>query len=381
MALLISDIIKMMEMIAPAYLAEKWDNVGLQVGQREWPVKTVLIALDPLHDVVAAACNNGYDLLITHHPLFFEPLKSIDLSTRTGSIINMALAHKLSIFAAHTNLDRATSGTSEILSKMIGLTKLKVMENGPKPNYYKLVIYAPVAYQNKIFDSLFETNFETKAGKIGNYDYCSFITRGTGTFKPGSLSKPFTGEPGKVSHTDEVRIETIVQKKNLQSVIENVKKNHPYETMAYDIYPLLNNQADIAGVQIGFGRVGRLEKASTLALFALKIKKTLGLKYLKITGDPDLTVTRAAVCAGSGSSMMGSFFSSGAEVYVSGDLRYHDAREAEAQNKGLIDIGHFASEHLIVKSLADRLKTILEKTGTDVRVEACETENDPFKIL
>lgn len=368
----VADIIKIMETFAPSFLAERWDNVGLQVGQRDWPVRNVWVALDPTYYVVAAACSKNVDLLITHHPLIFLPLKSIDFSTSVGSIIHLATKHKTAVFSAHTNLDIATDGINDILAERIGLKNLKVLRKGKEPENYKLVVYVPVEYEQKVLNAL----FETKAGKIGEYSCCSFRNKGKGTFRPGSLAKPFIGKTGEISHTDEIRIETVVLKKDLGGVIEHIRGLHPYETMAYDIYPLLTS-----GNREGLGRVGELDETIDLASFALFIKEKLGLKYVKLAGKPDLPVNKVAVCTGSGSSLMQNFFSSGAQAYITGDLRYHDARDAEAANLGLIDIGHFASEHLIVDVLTDRLGKILSENRMDVNVEAYGLENDPFMII
>jgi dinuclear metal center YbgI/SA1388 family protein len=368
----IFDIIKAMETIAPIRFAEEWDNVGLQVGQKNWPVRTIWIALDPGPDVVNDACKNGVDLLITHHPLIFHPLRSINLNTSVGSIIQKAIRHQMAIFSAHTNLDNAIDGLNDILAQRIGIKNLKVLGKvGPTENY-KLVLYVPVAYEQQILNSI----FETKAGEIGSYSCCSFRNKGIGTYRPGSSSKPFSGKVDEISHTDEIRIETVVRKSDLNSIIEYVRKNHPYETMAYDIYPLIENE-DMQGS----GRIGDLCESTELISFARSIKEKLGLNSVKIAGNPDLTVNTAAVCTGSGSSLLNNFISSGAQVYISGDLRYHDARAVEAANLGLIDIGHFASEHLIVDVLADRLGKILSKDGFYVKVEAYGLENDPFMIL
>lgn len=272
----VADIIKVMETMAPLRLAEEWDNVGLQVGQLDWPVRSIWVALDPLYDVVDGACRNGVDLLITHHPLIFNPLRCINFDTPVGSVIQAAAGHKLAIFAAHTNFDSAADGINDVLAFRIGLADLKVLKRG----------------------------------------------------------------------------------------------DHPGEDAATDY---MQKQ--------GLGRVGELEETMELLPFALSIKEKLGLKYIKVAGKPDLPVRRVAVCSGSGSSLMKDFYSSGAQVFISGDLRYHDAREVEALNLGLIDMGHFASEYLMVEVLAKRLDKILAADHKDIKVEACRLENDPFLIL
>jgi dinuclear metal center YbgI/SA1388 family protein len=368
----IADIIEVMELYVPRRLAEEWDNVGLQIGDKNWPVQTIWIALDPTPDVIKDATRNGVDLLITHHPLIFRPLKSINFSKPLGAIIQMASQHRMAIFSAHTNLDNVRDGLNDVLARRLGLRNLKVLGHAKKEEMFKLVVYVPVANEQDVLTSF----YKTKAGDIGSYSCCSFRSKGKGTFKPGPLSKPFVGKIGQVSHTDEVRIETVVRENDLIGVIDQLRKNHPYETMAYDVYPLLTSEDTQ-----GSGRIGKLDKSMNLTSFATSIKKELGLDHIKIAGNPNLIIKTVAVCSGSGSSFVNQFLTSGAQVYVSGDLGYHDARIVEAENLGLIDIGHFASEHLIVDVLANRLDKILSETGIDVKIEAYKLEKEPFMVL
>jgi hypothetical protein len=278
----------------------------------------------------------------------------------------------MAIFSAHTNFDNANDGLNDALARRIGLEDLKILRNSGKAETYKLVVYVPVGYEKGILETLFETN----AGEIGSYTCCSFRSKGKGTFKPDTSSKPFSGKIGEISHADEVRIETLVRKNDLNRIVEHVRKHHPYEAMAYDIYPLLT-----AEDRHGTGRIGVLDKKMDLLSFALSIKKKLDLSSVKVAGNHELEVKTAAVCTGSGSSLLNDFIASEAHVYISGDLGYHEARTIEAANLGLIDIGHFASEHLIVDVLTNRLKKVLSETGIDVTVEAYRLENDPFMIL
>jgi len=379
MTVTLKDIIRIMEKFAPPHLTEEWDNSGLQVGQRDFPIRRIWIALDPLPDVINSACKKDVDLLITHHPLIFKPLKSLEFSTTTGSIIHKAVQNNLCIYSAHTNLDSAANGVNDILAYEIGLKNLKILSNIKYPKYSKLVLYVPAEYEQKILEAL----FETEAGKIGEYSCCSFRNSGKGTFRPSDAANPFIGKAGEISHADEVRIEVVVRESNIINVLERVKKDHPYETMAYDVYPLQNPAFEIqnSGECQGIGRIGELDEETDLKSFALKIKERLGLQYVKIAGRPDLPVKKAAVCSGSGSSLMREFFLCGAQVYISGDLHYHDARDADAADLSLIDIGHFASEHLIVPILAKRLQKALSEAEMNVTVEACGLEKDPFIFI
>ena len=273
----VGDIINKVEDLAPGELAETWDNVGLQVGSRDWPVKHVWVALDPLPQVVAAACRADVDMLITHHPLIFKPLKSIDCSTPAGEIIHSALCHNMAIFSAHTNLDSAAGGVNDILAKRIGLCNMGVLQRDEQ-------------------------------------------------------REPATNGPES-------------------SVLQ------------------------------GLGRLGDLPQETTLISLARELKDRLHIESVAIAGDPDLAVSRVALCSGSGASLLGDFFGSSAQVYISGDLRYHDARDVEIAGRGLIDIGHFASEHLVVEVLAGKLADMLNKSSADVSVEACRLEEDPFKNI
>jgi dinuclear metal center YbgI/SA1388 family protein len=265
-------ILRIVEDLIPPALAEEWDNVGLQIGDPRWRVKKIWVALDPSADVVQAAAERGVDLLITHHPLLFKPLKRIDLQTSQGAILQTALANRLAIYAAHTNYDRSADGLNDILARKIGLLRLRPLEAA------------------------------------------------------GEKEAPLTSLHG-------------------------------------------------------LGRVGELKRKMSLRRFADHLKARLSLQHLRVVGRLTLPVKTVALCTGSGSSLLDHFLASGAQVYLSGDLRYHDARIAEDAGLGLIDIGHFHSEHLMAGALADRLAAAMEKHGLDVAVRACTLEKDPFKIL
>lgn len=366
------DIMEVMEEVAPACLAQDWDNIGLQVGHRAWPVDKIWVALDPTDELVTEACQQGVSLLITHHPLIFNPVASVDLETSTGKIIQAALQKKLAIFCAHTNLDSAIGGVNDVLAERIGLHDTRVLKPAGGVDLYKLVVFVPVGYEEKILDVIFESG----AGTTEKYTHVSFRTKGVGTFKPGLTAKPFKGRVGEISHSSEYRIEALVRESDLSRVIKSLERAHPYEEMAYDVYP-----TGVQGSRVGLGRIGNLERDLTLEALAQRVKEALGLDTVKAAGDPRQTIRRAAVCSGSGRSLLGDFLASDAQVYVSGDLGYHDGRRVEALGRALIDIGHFASEHLVVESLAAGLKKALSTRGYAVNIEAYAQEQDCFYYL
>ena len=283
----VADIVKIMNRFAPPWLAEEWDNVGLQIGDLRWPVRSIWTALDPTLEVVKAACKENVDLLITHHPLFFRPIKSIDFHSPHGSIIKTAIHHQLSVFSAHTNLDMVRGGVNDVLAGRLGLKCIEILQ-------------------------------------------------------------PHKGEQQFKADDD----------------------------MTHDISPVIGNE-----IEHGIGRIGSLDKTRSLTALAVIVKEKLNLNFVKVTGNPELKISQVAICSGSGSSLMKAFLASNAQIYISGDIHYHDARDAESANRAIIDIGHFASEHLMVEALSHQLAKILPEAGIKAAIKACTIEKDPFSIL
>ena len=368
----VAQFVRLLNDLAPARLAESWDNVGLQIGSRNWPVKKIWTALDPLPEVVAAACENDVNLLVTHHPLFFKSLKQIDCESPLGRIAEMALAGKLAIFCAHTNLDSAAGGVNDVLARRMGLKQLRVLGATADAGVSKLVLFAPETHARAVMDALFGMG----AGRIGNYSCCSFRCAGTGSFLPGDQAAPAIGEVGALNEVQELRLEVLAANDQVERMVDAAKKAHPYETMAYDVYRLASQDH-----RVGLGRVGTLTAAVSLDRFAESLKSTLELVAVKIAGPADKPVQKVALCSGSGGSMLPQAIASGADAYVSGDLGYHAARDAQQAGIALVDIGHFGSEHLIVDVLAADIRKAIEAAGLEAVVEANDLETDPFHYV
>ncbi|MDD2389256.1 MAG: Nif3-like dinuclear metal center hexameric protein [Desulfobacterales bacterium] len=374
----VADIINVMRKIAPPYLAEHWDNPGLQVGCKEWPVKTVWISLDPAYDVVEAACNQGADMLITHHPLIFNPLRSVDLSSPIGSIIQLAVHHHLSIYSAHTNLDSAKGGVNDILSSMLGLEETYSLVKRSDSEQYHLVIITSAGAQCTIAASLNDMaagKTELKTWRIFSEYKSDSIPRAPGSGGGGGIEKT-------IYPVNKIRIEVVLLRKDIQRCLDQIKRdlkeqNLSEDDLSWEVYPACSYDE-----HQGLGRVGSLQRPVTLEAFAQRIKTILGLPFVKVSGKPDLMIHKAALCSGSGSSLMKDFLSSGAQVFVSGDLRYHDARMVEDAHLGLIDIGHFNSEIVVVEALARRLSKHLTAAGfNQIRIKACSIEKEPFSLV
>jgi len=368
----VSDIIRLMEQIAPPHLAESWDNCGLQVGRRQWPVKHIRTALDPLPHVVADAADAGVNFLVTHHPLIFKPVKQVDFGSDLGRIIQQAADNKLAIYAAHTSLDKAPEGLNDMLAALIGLEALEPLVAGERSGSYKLVLFVPMSHIQVVTDALVEAG----AGRIGSYSGCTFRSEGEGTFIPGPGTNPFTGERGRMNKVTEMRIEAVLTGTDIEKVVAAVQAVHPYESMAYDVYPIVMLD------QQGLGRAGILETEIELGDFARHVAQQLNLdEGIRLVGDLQRKVSRVALCTGSGSSLTGDFLASGADAYVSGDMHYHDAQAIEAAGRGLVDIGHFASEWIMVPALADRLRREIAASNYDAIVSTSAVETDPFTFV
>lgn len=355
-----------LEALAPPSLAEPWDRAGLQVGDPAAPVDAVLVALDPSPAAVAQAALAGAQLLVTHHPMFLDPLPQIDLSTSQGRLLTRCLGEGVAVYCAHTNLDRATGGVNDWLAQRLGLREIGPLGRG-EPQV-KLVVTVPAGYEAGILRALAGAG----AGRIGRYRGCSFRSRGVGAFEPLEGAKPFRGRAGQGEEVEEVRVETVVDRSRVRAVRAALAQAHPYETAALDLYPLEGESA--AG---SLGRVGALEERRTLSDFATWVGRVLDAPGVRFVGDPMAPIDRIAVCGGSGASLWREARAAGAQLLVTGDVRYHQAVDARQAGFCLLDAGHAATEGVALECLATALRDWSVETGSELRVEMFR-EPDPF---
>jgi len=366
----IQDLVGLIHTLYDPGLAEDWDNVGLQVGDPAAPLARVMVALDPSFGAVQAASDAGAQALVTHHPLLFRPIKSLTPEDAVGQVLWTAVRSNVSVISAHTNLDCAEDGLNGWLARQLG-----VPENVPlQPvagEYLKLVVFVPVGHEPQVAEALFAGG----AGHIGAYDRCSFRSQGEGTFRPGPESSPFIGAPGKIQQVEETRLEMIVPQRKLARALEKMLKAHPYEEVAYDLFPLQNQ---VPGA--GLGRIGKLEQATTLDAFATRVKDALGCDHLRLTGARDLPVQKVALCGGAGAGLLHAAHRQGADVLITGDVKYHEARHAEELGIALVDAGHFATEKLMVDLVADALRKAAGKRHWEIEFIPYTGEQDPFRF-
>jgi dinuclear metal center YbgI/SA1388 family protein len=368
----IQDLLGLVNTLYPPALAEEWDNAGLQAGDPGAELNRVLLCLDPTEHALDAAREAGAQALLSHHPLIFRPLRNLTPGDETGRILFRAVREGVAVLCAHTNLDRAAPGLNDWLAERVGLMDISPLAADRGGDLLKLVVFVPRGYEGAVADALFKGG----AGRIGNYDRCSFAAAGTGTFRPGAGTDPFLGRRGETERAGEVRLETILPREAQGKVLEKMLRAHPYEEVAYDLIPLANRRP-----HVGLGRIGRLAQPAALADFAAGVKTALGAGSLRLVGDCARMVAKVAVCGGSGASLLGEAARQGADVLVTGDLKYHEARSAEARGMAVIDAGHFATEHLMIRGMAAALRGEAERRGLNIEFIEMEGEEDPFKAV
>lgn len=366
----IQDLVGLVHKLYAPELAEDWDNVGLQVGDPGAPLERVLVALDPGLSAVQAAREANAQALVTHHPLLFRPVKRLTPEDAVGQVLWTAVRDGVAIISAHTNLDCAVDGLNSWLAARLGVQQSLPLQP-VAGDFLKLVVFIPSGYEQSVAEALFSAG----AGQIGAYDEVAFRSRGEGSFRPGQGANPFIGEIGQTEHVDEFRLETIVPKRKLTRVLEKMHKAHPYEEVAYDLVPLQNQ---VPGA--GLGRIGRLEQATTLDDFADRVKAALGCDHLRLAGAAKRSVQKIALCGGSGAGLLQTAHRQGADVLVTGDVKYHDARQAEELGIALIDAGHFATEKLMIEQVADSLREAARQRHWEIVFEAYAGEVDPFRL-
>lgn len=353
----IADIIHFMEMLAPSSLQESYDNSGLITGSGSWECTGVLVSLDATEDVILEAKAKGYNLVIAHHPIVFSGLKKITGKTYVERAVISSIKLDIAVYAIHTNLDNMIEGVNGKMAEKIGLTDCTILQP-KKDSLKKLYTFVPVAYAESIRSALFAAG----GGHIGNYSECSFNSLGTGTFKGEQGTNPFVGEVGIRHEEEETRIELIFPSWIEATLISALKQAHPYEEVAYDIVSL-DNQFQ----SVGAGIIGNLPDPVSEAVFFQLLQKQFGLELIRHTAFLQKPVQKIAICGGAGSFLTKSAIAAGADVFVTGDIKYHEFFDAE-QRILLADIGHWESEQFTIDLLAEQLSRkfptfAVQKTG------------------
>lgn len=358
----IKDIYDLVDKFAPFRLSESWDNCGLIIGDYNSEVSSCVVALDITPQVLKSAIDLNTNLIITHHPVIFNPIKNI----REKSIVYQLISNNIAVISAHTNLDKAKYGLSEVLAKKIGLKEIKNV-NPTVENYYKINVFVPKENVELVSKSMTEAG----AGIIGNYSGCSFRNEGIGTFFPNQDSNPYMGEKLKLGLVSEIKLEMICPKHNLRSVIDQMVKAHPYETPAYDIFENLGLSDEYS-----FLKVGKLNKPTSPESFAKELKARLGTKFIKFC-DSTKDIKTVAVVSGGGCSMLDAIIKHGIDAFVTGDIKHDKFIKGLENQISLFDVGHYESESIILNNLKDLLKNQLPK----LEIEVFGKDYSPIKYI
>ncbi|WP_017728369.1 Nif3-like dinuclear metal center hexameric protein [Halalkalibacterium ligniniphilum] len=364
-------IIQLFESWSPKSMAVEGDKNGLMVGTLNKPVHKVMTVLDVTEEVMDEAIKEHVDLIIAHHPLIFRPLKKIDTNTTYGRIVQKAIKHDVTVYAAHTNLDVAKGGVNDLMAEALGLEKVEVLAPTMEVSLLKVVVFVPHSHA----DSVREAMAKAGAGHIGDYSHCTFNSEGKGTFLPEAGTNPFIGEQGTLEVVDELKIETIIPATLQKKVVSAILKAHPYEEPAYDIYPL-NNEGEV----LGLGRIGYLKDEMPLSRFAELVKKAYDVKTARVVGPLDTRIKKVAVLGGDGNKYMNQAIFKGADVIVTGDVYYHVAHDALMDGLTIVDPGHNV-EKIMKQGVKEKLSLMLAEKGYDTEIIASAIHTDPFQFV
>jgi len=352
------DIIKFIEEWAPPGVAWDRDNVGLQAGSKKEKIKNIFLCLELTKPALNEAVKKNCNLIFTHHPFIFNPLKNLDTDNSTkAQIIAELLKKKITLFSAHTNLDFTKDGVSFQLAKKLGLKNIDFLVN-EESNQYKVVVFVP----NKDADRLAESIFDSGGGIIGDYSKCSFMISGTGTFEGSENTNPTVGQRQKFEKAEEIRLEILTDKWKLSKVVESIQKNHPYEEPAFDIYPLKNKN-----VNYGFGAIGDMPFPLSVNEFLKLLSKKINVRSLDYNKGKRRNIKKVAVCGGSGSDLIKTAEQNGADAFVTADVKYHSFQDAEGKIM-VVDAGHYETEIIVLDEVKKRLEKYLKQNNSKAKV-------------
>lgn len=346
--MLVEDLERVLDDLAPHVLTERWDTTGLLVGRRGTEVSKVIVSLDLSEEVVVEAVTGGFQAVVTHHPLLFTPLRRVTDADRRGILVSQLIAADVAYFAAHTNLDGAAGGLCDLVAHELGLLDLHPLVRADA-GWKKFVGFVPSDAVERISRAVFAAG----AGRIGEYRDCAYAGCGEGTFVPGPAATPHVGSSGRRERVVEVRFETVVPAQSLAPVVDAYLDAHPYEEPAFDVYPI-----DDVLTRGGQGRVGSTRDATSLVSLAETAAEAFGLSEVTYAGDGERMVDRVAVVTGSGGSLM-EVAAGRADVFVTGDLHYHDAERAADLGLDVIVLPHGRLEAWAMRRWTETLDAAL----------------------
>ena len=361
----VKNLLNNLDKIAPFFLQESFDNSGIQFANLDAPVTKILLSLDVTQDVLNEALENKANLIIVHHPLLFSPLKQI--IKQKNPLLFKIITNKINLLALHTNYDLAENGLNNYVANLLGIKKISPLQSSSE-KVFKFAVYVPVKHADRVSQAIFEAG----AGKIGKYTETSFGVTGKGTFKPMEGTNPFIGKIGKREEVQEIKIETVVAERDLDSVTQAMKDKHPYEEPAYDVYEIKTKPS------YGIGIFGEIGKEAEISKFSLEVKNRLQAHYIRLIKSNNRKIRKVALCTGSGSSLLEQVNNKGADLYITGDITYHTALRAKELGLNVLDIEHFDTEKFFVEALYEQL--IKFGISKDILIKSKKMES-PYQLM
>ncbi len=360
----LSELTDYLETLAPLTYQEDYDNAGLIVGHTEREIQQALVSLDCTEAVVDEAISKQCQVIISHHPIVFKGLKRLNGKTYVERVVEKAIKNNIAIYAIHTNLDNIKTGVNARICETLGLTDCHIL--APKHGLLKkLVTFVPQAQAGQVRNALFKAG----AGSIGNYSECSFNAAGEGTFMGAENTDPYVGQPGERHTEPETRIETIYPASLESKILMALFLAHPYEEVAYDLYPVTNQHQ-----QVGAGMIGEVQHPVDERTFLQYIKWKLNATVIRHTAFTGKQVKKVAVCGGSGSFLLKQAIAAGADMFITADYKYHEFFDAEGKLV-IADVGHFESEQFTQHLLCE----IIQKKFINFAVRLTEINTNPVK--
>ncbi|MCF6270267.1 MAG: Nif3-like dinuclear metal center hexameric protein [Melioribacteraceae bacterium] len=366
----IHQVIKYFEEWAPKGVAWEKDNIGLQIGNPKNQVTNIMLSLELNKKVFEQAVKKNCNLIITHHPFIFNPIKNLNFSNNPkAELIERLIEEKISIYSAHTNLDFTKGGVSFELAKKLGLKNIQFLEN-QEGNQFKLVVFVPSGSVDEVSEAIFNAG----GGVIGEYSKCSTQNFVDGTFEGSEVSNPTIGKKNIFEKVTEVRLEVLVNSWKLNSIVDEMKSVHPYEEPAFDVFVIKNKN-----INYGAGAIGELTTPLNSKEFLAHTRKLLKADALKYTLGNSSKIKRVAVCGGACSDLINNAIDSKADAFITADIKYHTFQEAE-NNIMLIDAGHYETEIHVLNPIKLRLNKFIKEDKSKVKVFKYSGSTNPVKF-
>jgi dinuclear metal center YbgI/SA1388 family protein len=363
----VADVTKYLDRFAPPRTAADWDNVGLLVGDPAAPAERVMTCLTLTPPVVEEAVADGVQLIVSHHPVLFRGAKKLTPATPDGRVLLPLLQKGVAVYSPHTAFDNCAGGINDGLARRLALVNVRPLRPRESQREYKLVVFVPDTDLQKVSDALFAAG----AGVIGQYEQCSFRLAGTGTFFGTDAASPTVGKKGRREEVSEWRLEVVVPEGKVDAVVAALRSAHSYEEPAFDIYPLRPDAGP------GEGRVGELAESITFGELARRALAQLNASAVQVVGDLKKSANRVAVACGAAGEFLRDARAADADVFLTGEMRFHDCLAAEAAGVGVILPGHYATERPGVEDLAGRLA----EAFSTAQVWASRRERDPLETI